>query len=196
MPFWDALADLQRVYGESEGQQVHRHLQAIVAWRGAARSLVDRYWRVAQTLRAGLVEVACQSDLMTDAEVIQQFFRRRPASSPETRTSIENNQGKPHKAVHRYHSCRSNTHGTSYIFLPWLIIIYGGRIDEASLHLLEELIEPICCLLLIFFSPFTHLIKCLDAGDIWESYRCWCCDRLGSLLDDLKLLGSHGVLYS
>ena len=25
---------------------------------------------------------------------------------------------------------------------------------------------------------------------------CWCCDRLGSLLGDIKLPGSHGVLYS
>ena len=25
---------------------------------------------------------------------------------------------------------------------------------------------------------------------------CWCCDRLGTLLGDVKLPGSHGVLYS
>ena len=25
---------------------------------------------------------------------------------------------------------------------------------------------------------------------------CWCCDRLGSLLGDIKLPGSHGVLFS
>ena len=25
---------------------------------------------------------------------------------------------------------------------------------------------------------------------------CWCCDRLGSRLGDIKLPGSHGVLYS
>jgi len=25
---------------------------------------------------------------------------------------------------------------------------------------------------------------------------CWCCNRLGSLLGDIKLPGSHGVLYS
>lgn len=49
---------MQRVYGESECQQVLRHLQAIVAWHGTAGSLVDRYRRVAQTLCVRLVEVA------------------------------------------------------------------------------------------------------------------------------------------
>ena len=65
---------------ESDGQQVLRYLRAIVAWHAAAASLLDKkHRRVAQTLRVGLVEISSsQPDLMTDNEVIQEFFRRRP----------------------------------------------------------------------------------------------------------------------
>ena len=61
MPFRDEAADLRRENEESEGQQLLRHLQgivAMVAWHAAAKRLLDRKYRqVAQTLRIGLVEV-------------------------------------------------------------------------------------------------------------------------------------------
>lgn len=92
MPFQDEHADLRREPDESEGQLVFRHLQAIVAWHAAATGLLQKKLRlVAKTLRVGLVEVTqSNSNLMTDDEVIQEFFRRRPAASPEARTCIEN----------------------------------------------------------------------------------------------------------
>ena len=71
--------------------------------------------------------------------------------------------------------------------------------------MLNEFIKPVRCFQLSFPLPLvhTHMIKCLDAGDSRESdcceylkKFCWCCNQLGSLLGDVKLLGSNGVLYS
>lgn len=95
---------MQKAPDDSDGHQVLRHLRAIVAWHAAATSLLGTEYRhITQTLRVALVEVArIQPDLITDEEVIQEFFRRRPASSPETR------------------ACRSDAYRASYIFLPWL----------------------------------------------------------------------------
>lgn len=87
--------------------QVLRHLRAIIPWHAAASSLLGtKYRHITQTLRVGLVEVVApsQPNLMTDEEVIQEFLRRQPASSPEARIS----------------SRRSDPYGAFYIFLPWL----------------------------------------------------------------------------
>ena len=153
---------------ESDGQQVLRHLRAIVAWHAAAASLLDKkHRRVAQTLRVGLVEVApSQPDLMTNDEVIQEFFRRRPASSPEARISIENIIRENHtkKFAGTTHA-EATLMGLLTYFSPGSPSVnHGDRIEDVSLRLLKEFIQPVCCLLLSF--PCTHLIKSLDTGDI------------------------------
>ena len=61
-----------------------------------------------------------KTDPMTTAEVIQEFFLRRPASSPEARATIEN-------AIKEYHTKQKFTGtihaeatlmGLFFIFLP------------------------------------------------------------------------------
>jgi len=76
--------------GESEGQQVLRHLKSIVAWHAAAVTLLSpRSQHLAQDLVVGLVEVTLNKPkLMTDEEVIQEYFRRYPNSLPEDQSFI------------------------------------------------------------------------------------------------------------
>ena len=140
---------------ESDGQQVLRHLRAIVAWHAAAASLLDKqYRRIAQTLRVGLVEVApSQPDLMTNDEVIQEFFRRRPASSPEARISIENIIRENHtkkKFAGTTHA-EATLMGLLTYFSPGSpSVSYGDQIEDVSLRLLKEFIEPVC----VCYCPF------------------------------------------
>jgi hypothetical protein len=64
---------------ESEGHQVLRHLQGIVAWHAAAAASLVLNGKFAQSLVVGLVEVAPTKqapDLMTSEEVIQEFLSR------------------------------------------------------------------------------------------------------------------------
>jgi hypothetical protein len=192
---------MRREPHESNGQQVLRHLQAIVAWHAAATSLLDKkYRRVAQTLRVGLVEVApSQPDLMTYGEVIEEFFRRRPASSSEARISVENIIRENHtkkKFTGTTHA-EATLMGLLTYFSPGSPSVnHGDQIEDLSLRVLKELIEPVCCLLLS-----TNLMKSLIQATSEKAIAvggkcCWCCDRLGSLLGDIKLPGSHGVLLS
>jgi hypothetical protein len=145
---------------ESDGQQVFRHLQAIVAWHAAATSLLDKNRRrVAPTLRVGLVEVSpSQPDLMTDEEVIEEFFRRRPASSSEARIFIENFIRKNHtkkKFTGTTHA-EATLMGLLTYFSPGSPSVnHGDQIEDVSLRLLKELIEPVCCLLLPFLPLHT-----------------------------------------
>ena len=151
---------MRRVPHETDGHQVFRHLQAIVAWHAAAKSLLDKNRRrVAPTLRVGLVEVAqSQLDLMTAEEVIEEFFRRRPASSSEARISIEN--------IIRENLTKKKFTGTTHAEATLMGLLtyfshgspsvnYGDQIEDISLRLLKELIEPVCCLLLSFLPLHT-----------------------------------------
>ena len=158
---------MRKESGERDGHQVLRHLRAIVAWHAAANSLLSKkYRRIAQTLRVGLVEVApSQPDLMTDEEVIQEFFRRRPASSPEARISIENiiRENYPKKKFTGTTHAEATLMGLLTYFSPGSPSVnHGAQIEDVSLRLLKEFIEPVCCLLLFC----THLIKSLNTGDI------------------------------
>ncbi|KIJ93904.1 hypothetical protein K443DRAFT_12519 [Laccaria amethystina LaAM-08-1] len=143
----DELADMRGEFYESEGQQVLRHLQAIVAWHAAAKSLLDKKCRrVAQTLRVGLVEVASsQPDLMTYGEVIEEFFRRRPASSSEARISVENIIRENHtkkKFTGTTHA-EATLMGLLTYFSPGSPSVnHGDQIEDLSLRVLKELIEP------------------------------------------------------
>ena len=154
---------MRREPHESDGQQVFRYLQAIVAWHAAAKSPLDKNRRcVAPTLRVGLVEVAqSQPDLMTAEEVIEEFFRRRPASSSEARISIEN--------IIRENHTRKKFTGTTHAEATLMGLLtyfspgspsvnHGDQIEDVSLRLLKEFIEPVCCLLCPIF-PCTHLIN-------------------------------------
>ena len=147
---------MRREPHESDGHQVFRYLQAIVAWHAAAKSLLDTNRRcVAPTLRVGLVEVAqSQPDLMTAEEVIEEFFRRRPASSSEAPMSIENIIRENHtkkKFTGTTHA-EATLMGLLTYFSPGPPSVnHGDQIEDVSLRLLKELIEPVCCLL--FFLP-------------------------------------------
>ncbi|EDR06078.1 uncharacterized protein LACBIDRAFT_294726 [Laccaria bicolor S238N-H82] len=182
----DELAEMRREPNESDGQQVLRHLQAIVAWHAAAQSLLDKNRRqIAPTLRVGLVEVTPRHpDLMTVEDFVKEFFLKRPASSSEARTSIENIIRKNYTMA----TFTGTTHAEATLmgllkyFSPGSPSVnYGNQIEDATLRLLKEFIEPAT-----FEKAIAVGKKC-----------CWCCDRLGSLLDiDIKLPGSHGVLFA
>ena len=146
---------MRKESGERDGHQVLRHLRAIVAWHAAAASLLDKkYRRIAQTLRVGLVEVApSQPNLMTDEEVIQEFFRRRPASSPEARISIENiiRENYPKKKFTSTTHAEATLMGLLTYFSPGSPSVnYGDQIEDVSLRLLKEFIEPVC----VCYCPF------------------------------------------
>ena len=151
---------MRREPHESDGQQVFRHLQAIVAWHAAAKSLLDKNrQRVAPTLRVGLVEVTqSQPDLMTAEEVIEEFFRRRPASSSEARISIENiiRENLTKKKFTGTTHAEATLMGLLTYFSPGSPSVnYGDQIEDVSLRLLKELIEPVCCLFLSFLPLHT-----------------------------------------
>ena len=140
---------MRKESGERDGHQVLRHLRAIVAWHAAANSLLDKkYRRIAQTLRVGLVEVApSQPNLMTDEEVIQEFFRRRPASSPEARISIGNIIRENHtkkKFAGTTHAEATLIELLTYFSPGSPSVSYGDQIEDVSLRLLIEFIEPVC----------------------------------------------------
>lgn len=120
---------------------------------------------------------------MTDKEVIEEFFRRRPASSSEARICIENIIRENHtkkKFTGTTHA-EATLMGLLTYFSPGSPSVnHGHQIEDVSLRLLKELIEPA-----IFEKAIAVGKKC-----------CWCCDRLGSLLGNIKLPGSHGVLFS
>jgi len=60
---------------ESEGQQVLRHLKAMVAWHAAVVGLLNgRFQHVSERLVVGLVEVTPNKPKpLTDEEVIQEY---------------------------------------------------------------------------------------------------------------------------
>lgn len=105
-----------------------------------------KYRHITQTLRVGLVEVApIQPDLMTDEEVFDEFFLRRPASSSEARASIEN--------IIRANRTNKTFPGTTHAeatlmgLLTYLShgspsVNYRDQIEDVSLRLLEEFTEP------------------------------------------------------
>ena len=141
-----------------------------------------------------------KTDLMTTAEVIQEFFLRQPASSPEARATIENE-------IKEYHTKKMFT-GTIHAEATLMGLLsyfshdssvnYGGRIEDIGL--LNEFIRPVRYFQLSFPPPlYTHpLMKATVEKSIAVSTKkcCWCCNKLGSLLGDVKLPGSHGVLCS
>jgi hypothetical protein len=151
---------MRRENDESNGQQVFRHLQAITAWHAAIISLLNKkYQRVAhwQSLRVGLVEVtpSKSDDLMTDEEVIKEFFRRQPqaASSPEARTSIEIiiRENNPKKFTGTTHAEATLMGLLTYLSPGSSSVNYDDdQIEEASLRFLKELIEPVCYLFIYF----------------------------------------------
>jgi len=150
MYFRDELAEMRREPVESEGQQVLRHLYAIVAWHAAAKSLLDRKSRlVAQTLVVGLVQVVpINPGLMTSEEVIQEFFHRYPTLSPEVHTI-----GDIIRENHTQAKFTGTTHteatltGLPTYFSPGSRFVNNGVLvkEEDNLRFLKELVEPVCC---------------------------------------------------
>jgi len=188
-------------YGESEGQQVLRHLKGIVAWHAAAVGLLDgRFRHVTQRLVVGLVEVTSnESKLFTDEEVIQESFRRYPNPSPEDRRFIENSIRENHEAA----EFTGTTHAEATLmgllksFPP--APPFTNHIEIEGVQFLKQLIEPVCLLslpLCIFDVQAVRMQATFENAIAVNKKCCWCCDRLGTLLGDVKLPGSHGVLYS
>ena len=94
---------------------------------------------------------------MTDKEVIQKFFRRRPASSPEARIFVENIIKENHikKTFTGTTHAEATLMGLLTYFSPGSPSVnYEDQIEDVSLRLLEGFIEPVCCLLLSFL-PLT-----------------------------------------
>lgn len=164
---------MRREPAESEGQQVLRHLHAIVAWHAAAKSLLDRKSRlVAQTFAVGLVQVApTNPDLLTNEEVIQEFFRRYPTSSPEVTIKDIIRQNHTQAKFTGTTHAEATLMGLLTYFSPGSPFVNNGvQVKEDDLRFLKKLVEPVCCCA----SPLpTCLIKYWNAGDIRESHRRW-----------------------
>lgn len=141
---------------ESDGHQVLRHLQSIVAWHAAAASLLlkGKSRQFTQSLVVGLVEVVPTKlglegpDLMSSEEVIQEFLSRYPPSSPEARDSIED--------IIRHNHLKAKFTGTTHAeatlmgLLTYLspgsrFVNYGPPINEENLRFLRRLVGPVCC---------------------------------------------------
>ncbi|KIM48631.1 hypothetical protein M413DRAFT_20991 [Hebeloma cylindrosporum] len=174
----DGFADLRAVPGESEGEQVLRHLKSIVAWHAASVDLLDgRFRHVAQNLAVGLVEATPNEPKpLTDEEVIQEYFRRYPrSSSPEERSFIEDSIRKNHKEA----KFTGPTHAEATL-MGLVNCCMKHDVQIEGFDILKQLIGPATLEKAIAVSR-----KC-----------CWCCNRLGSLLGDFNLPGSHGVICS
>jgi hypothetical protein len=145
---------MRREPHESEGHQVLRHLQSIVAWHAAAASLLLKSRQFTQSLVVGLVEVVPTKlgpegpDLMTSEEVIQEFLSRYPASSPEIRDAIED--------IIRDNHIKAKFTGTTHAeatlmglltyFSPGSRFVnHGPPINEDNLRFLRRLVGPVCC---------------------------------------------------
>jgi len=144
--------------GESEGQQVLRHLKSIVAWHAAAVSLLNpRSRHLAQDLVVGLVEVTLnEPKLMTGEEVIQEYSRRYPNSLPEDQSSIENSIRK----YYREANFTGNTHAEATLmgllkYFPPGSSFVNHDVEIEGYEFLKQFIEPVClpfpiCILLMY----------------------------------------------
>ena len=164
---------MRREYNDNEGQQVLRHLKAIVAWHAAAIVLLDgRFQHVTQNLVVGLVEVTSNElKPLTDEEVIQEYFRQYPKSSPEDRRFIENSIRENHKEAKFIGTTHAEATlmGLLEYFSPGSAFVHQDVQIEGD-DFLNHLIETVC----LFFSQLPVFIWCKrfwDAGNFGESDR-------------------------
>ena len=176
-----------------------KKVKTIVAWHAAAVGLLDgRFRHVTQRLVVGLVEVTLNEPKpFTDEEVIQEYFHRYPNPLPEDRHFIENSIRENHKAA--------KFTGTTHAEATLMGLLkssppgpsFANHVETHGVEFLKQLIEPVCLLSLPLFDVQTVRMQATFENAIAVNKKCcWCCDRLGTLLGDVKLPGSHGVLYS
>ena len=93
-------------------------------------------------------------------EVVQEFFRQRPASSPKACTSIENITRENHpKTFTGTTHAEATLMGLLTDFSSGLFLVnYGVQIEEVSLRFFKGLIEPVCYFLLPILLPLKKIL--------------------------------------
>ncbi|KAF8967436.1 hypothetical protein BDZ97DRAFT_1728058 [Flammula alnicola] len=179
----EPLADMRLGPTESEGQQVLRYLESIVAWHAAIMSFYHGNFRfqVPERLDIGLVEVPRGDDkIMSGKEISEEFFRRYPAATPEARATTQDTLQKfyPSRFTGNIHA-EATLMGLLNCCSPRSRFVkYDIRIQNEDL--LEKFIGPAT-----FAKAIASSQKC-----------CWCCNRLGNRLTDIRLPRSHGLIYA